>query len=779
MKKIFSHEGKAISLVRFLILGSTAVLFLLASPGMVLPWRGAVMDASTQRPVEGAVVVRSWDKYYLTVEGTASTLYTFNETISDGKGKFHLLAKTIPVGIPGIHGIMENGPIVYKPGYKFLILEKRMSRIKLEKIPTFLDLRRKEIENSGYSHLDYYATNLLQAIIEREEDFIKRRVVQPATYEEVSGPFDVTPFIHQEKVGIGKGIPMTPMDHMSPLPPGKKRKDAPIRIIQGSESVDQLIALLGDEDWRIHNLAEKALIEKGSLAANPLIKALQHENSGIRSGTAKTLGKLKDERAVKPLLFALKDKDRMVRMNAAEALGEIQDSLALEPLIKALEDEDWQVRGMAAEALGKIKNPRATQVLMRALDDKTAFVRRKAAWALGEIKDPSSIQSLIKTMRDEDVFIQGQSVEALSQKALIQIGTPSVEPLIISMKKDHYRVRRGAAYALGKIGDRRAVGPLMEALKDADFEVRKNAAQSLGEIQDPVAVVPLIMALEESALFASAAEALLQIRDPSAIDPLSKLLNSDDKFFRMTAVKGLGGIRDQRAAEKLIPVLKDKDSLIRVIAQRSLVEIGTPSVEPLIVSLRDSSPETRNGAAWALGVIKDLRAVEPLIISLRDSTPKVKKSASYALGRVKDPKAIEPLIGLWDDEDSTVRLVAAQVLAGMGPMAVDPLKNTLKNNKSYFRWRAASILGIIKDPEAVDPIIRLLNDEVSEVRWTAIEALGEIKDQRPVKPLIDLLKDDDLGIRAIAAKSLVGITGENLGEDYKSWMKWWQKDRLK
>lgn len=773
MKKIFSHEGKAFSFIRILMLGSTGVLFLFVSPGIAFSWGGVIVDKATKRPIEGAVIVRSWDKYYPTVEGPHSTLFTFNETISDKKGKFSLLPKAIPMGIPEFYGIMENRPIVYKPGYKFLILEKKISRIELEKVSTVLGLREKEIENTRYSGLDYYETNLFQEMIEREEDFIKRRSVRPATYQEVSRPFDFTPYFHQEKVGIGKGIPAAPTVPMSPLPPGKKEMDAPIRKIQGSESIDQLITLLGEEDWRIQNLAEKALVEKGSLAANPLIKALQHENSEVRSGAARTLGKLKDERAVKPLLFALRDNHRMVRINAAQALGEIQDSLALEPLIKALEDEDWQVRGIAAEALGKIKSPRVTQVLMIALDDKTAFVRRKAAWALGEIKDPSSVQSLIKTMGDEDFFVPGQSVQALSVKALIQIGTPSVEPLIASMKEDHYRVRRGAAQALGKIGDRRAVGPLMEALRDEDLEVRKNAAQALGEIQDPVAVVPLIVALEESALFGSAAEALLRIKDPSAIDPLSKLLNSDNRLFRMTAVKALGGIRDRKAAEKLIPVLKDKDSLTRYIAQRSLVEIGTPSVEPLIIALQDRSPEVRIGAALPLRVIKDSRAVEPLIASLKDASPEVRKSASYAVGRFKDPRSIEPLIALWDDKDSTVRLEAAEVLAGMGPIAVDPLINTLNHKNSYFRWRAASVLGIIKDPMAVGPIIHLLKDEVSEVKWTAAEALGEIKDQRAVKSLIDLLEDDDLGIRAIAAKSLVGTTGENLGQDYKSWMKWW------
>jgi hypothetical protein len=128
---------------------------LLLCPGIAFSWSSVIIDKATKRPIEGAVVVRSWDKYYVTVAGGDSTLYTFNETISDKKGKFSLLPKTLPMGIPDFYGIMENRPIVYKPGYKFLVLGKKLSRIELEKVPTFLDLREKEIENARYSELDY------------------------------------------------------------------------------------------------------------------------------------------------------------------------------------------------------------------------------------------------------------------------------------------------------------------------------------------------------------------------------------------------------------------------------------------------------------------------------------------------------------------------------------------------------------------------------------------------------------------------------------------------
>ena len=45
----------------------------------------------------------------------------------------------------------------------------------------------------------------------------------------------------------------------------------------------------------------------------------------------------------------------ILRREAAEALVKIGDKRAVEPLIQALKDEDSDVRGGAARALGKIR----------------------------------------------------------------------------------------------------------------------------------------------------------------------------------------------------------------------------------------------------------------------------------------------------------------------------------------------------------------------------------------------------------------------------------------
>lgn len=72
-----------------------------------------------------------------------------------------------------------------------------------------------------------------------------------------------------------------------------------------------------------------------------------------------------------------------------------------------------------------------------------------------------------------------------------------VRQLIVALKDRHAAVRRGAAEALGDVGDQIAVEPLISALNDGDFETRLQAIIALGKIGDARAVEPLIAKLKD------------------------------------------------------------------------------------------------------------------------------------------------------------------------------------------------------------------------------------------------------------------------------------------
>jgi HEAT repeat protein len=179
--------------------------------------------------------------------------------------------------------------------------------------------------------------------------------------------------------------------------------------------------------------------------------------------------------------------------------------------------------------------------LIQQLSQEDVYVRMHAAKKLGDIGDARAVQPLIAVIGDEKAGIR-------AALALVQIGKPSVDPLIVVLKHESPIARRNAAIALGKIGDVRGVNSLIYVLKDNDLIVRRNAAKALGEIRDTSAVEPLIDALTDKVPVVRryAALALGEIKDKRAVSPLICALGDNDAIVRMNAATALNrmGISD-------------------------------------------------------------------------------------------------------------------------------------------------------------------------------------------------------------------------------------------
>jgi HEAT repeat protein len=174
------------------------------------------------------------------------------------------------------------------------------------------------------------------------------------------------------------------------------------------------------------------------------------------------------------------------------------------------------------------------------------------------------VNSLIKVLK----YKRDPSVRRSAAKALGRIGDKrAVEPLIQALKDENYCVREEAAWALGDIGDTRAVEPLIQSLKeiDTDRDVRHSAAGALGRIGDKRAVEPLLLALKDKNnqnVQRQAAWSLGQIRDERAIKPLILILKDADGYenwcVRYCAVRALRQMQNANIAEHVIYLLKDE-----------------------------------------------------------------------------------------------------------------------------------------------------------------------------------------------------------------------------
>lgn len=383
-------------------------------------------------------------------------------------------------------------------------------------------------------------------------------------------------------------------------------------------------------------------------------------------------------------------------------------------------------------------------------------------------KDPleSRVDKLVRNLGNED-----QNIGYASAYALIDIGEPSVDPLIKALKDNNPQVRSLAAFSLGRIREPRASKPLIKTLEDSEPEVRMNSAEALGNLGDTEAVEPLLRLLEDEddRVIISSVVALGKLNVSESVDPFIELLDHDNNEVRSNAIFALGTIGDpksavplidllgdeelggpaadavgnfgdKKAVEKLLGSLDSRDPTVRINSIYALRGIRDPtSVLPLIAMLEDRDPEVRRVAASALGAFGQEEAAlseQPLIKALADSEEGVRIAAVHALGRIGGKEAVPPLINLLQPEDSALSEASADPDKSFGDVGSVRLAD----------WRVkrdiVQALVEIGDPEAVRPLILLVGDEHYMVRKSAAEGLGTLGDGRAVEPLLKALETE-------------------------------------
>ena len=227
--------------------------------------------------------------------------------------------------------------------------------------------------------------------------------------------------------------------------------------------------------------SKEALIEMGEEAVPYLLDRLDTQTAREKWTLIDILSKI-GEPAVMPLIEYLKSDNKDEVKLASRILGDIKDKRAVRPLAELLNKEDYNIRSYGCESLGKIADTTAFAEVSSCLRDSVEVVRKSAAVALGKMKDSRAIPHLIGGLSDPHY-----SVRMTSASALVEIGEPSVEPLIellnYSQIADTLAVYL-AIESLGKLEEKRATKPLLKKLEDEDWATRAFAVEALGEIGD-------------------------------------------------------------------------------------------------------------------------------------------------------------------------------------------------------------------------------------------------------------------------------------------------------
>jgi HEAT repeat protein len=204
-------------------------------------------------------------------------------------------------------------------------------------------------------------------------------------------------------------------------------------------------------------------------------------------------------------------------------------------------------------------------------------------------------------------------------------------------------VRKQAAWALGKLGDTRAIKPLIRTVTDdEDPVVQETAAAALGELgYSKVEVDSILDALKDpNPTVRETAEASLREKGEAATAALVHALRfRKDPDVKRDAAYALTLVGPS-AAKLLNIALRDKDPEVRYIAASTLGDLGdTEAVESLMLALeKDDSPRVRYQAVLSLGKLHDTRAAGALVHATKDQNPKVAEAARKALRSIRVKK---------------------------------------------------------------------------------------------------------------------------------------------
>ncbi|KDE56185.1 HEAT repeat domain-containing protein [Methanoculleus sp. MH98A] len=524
--------------------------------------------------------------------------------------------------------------------------------------------------------------------------------------------------------------------------------------IRDSRAVPSLVRVMEDPQVDLRVRAAEALGEIGNDRGKPaLVGALDDPCHPVRMEAAWALDRLdwipENDLERAGYLIAKEQWNELARMGRA----------AIPPLIRALEVEYSGVRTGASETLRQLGQP-ALDALHAAMNSDSPEIREQAAVVLDYIRSRNEENSRARPVQTVSSDYDRELREGLAARKRIEdrFGPVSRPPDRPARRGPPPAARAEAGQPVTggeekpvaqQPDDAEEVEKLLEERPEAEAGAGENIRPktrkpvSLDEIVPPTGVEQEIDDEERTN------EEVPAPRKPGR----TVLPEPDDPAAPPEPPEQAPG---KASLERYLNALQSDDAEIRAAAVAALRSLGAPAVEFLIAALSDPHDAVRIAAAEGLGDIGDENGVDALILLTGDAGQDVRSAAAAALGQIGDARALEALIRLFGDDYPGVRSVAAKTVAVFGPDVLEPLEAALEEPVPVVRLTAARAIGIIGNPRSIPLLIRHLEDPAREVGVTAARVLGGFGNLA-VEPLAAVLREGGKGGRLAAVDALGGI----------------------
>jgi len=224
-----------------------------------------------------------------------------------------------------------------------------------------------------------------------------------------------------------------------------------------------------------------------------------------------------------------------------------------------------------------------------------------------------TIEQAIANLQHEEL---GRRYYAAWWLGRFRVNEPAaVDALIIALKDESdrteeggYPLRRNAARALGKLGDKRAVSALIECLDCSDVYVREAAAQSLEQLGDDCCIPALMK------LLAGGIEAAQRVPGkPYLVQPYDAILEA------------LGSLKATVAIPLVQPFIEHSIPKVRYAALRAMYQLTGENGygERLTEALKGNDLTLRRTALMDLGAIGYLPGAKAIAKTLAENSLKL------------------------------------------------------------------------------------------------------------------------------------------------------------
>ena len=489
-----------------------------------------------------------------------------------------------------------------------------------------------------------------------------------------------------------------------------------------------------------------------------------------RAFAAELLGRVGGAKAVPALLetvVATRTEDSDVREVALRALARIADPRAVEPLIQALENAEVWLAPRIADILARHGEAVVAPLIAVLNEGSHRPARAWAANVLGEVRAQRAFPSVVRLLDDPDDEVRAKAATALGRMgdrravgylvdhllsdpapfvrarisgALGQLGGPEViERLVRALGDSAWWVRMRTVEALEHVGGV-AEGPLLVALDDSDPEIRIRAAVALERLGVPDNLVRMI---ESGERVPDAMQTMVKFAAAGPREFLSELAQHDSRQVRSALVTAAERTGRRDLADELVRmVTSDTDPALRAQALTALRSLGSRDALPAALSaLADDDHQVRTAAVEFIGAFGNADTLGLLHAHTADADPRIRAASMRALGRLGAPVGEADVSRLLHDPDWTVREAAVITATEASLRSLLPdLVTLLGDTDPRVRRKAAVAVGLLGDTTTVPLLLAAFPDPSSEVSEAVAVAVSRL-DPDAVSSLAETLVD--------------------------------------